>query len=68
MQNSMVTFTFCFILEAPFLENEGKQRAIIVPTTLRDLQPWYLDFEIGSTAFLFCCGECVRGTALKVFK
>ena len=68
MQNSMVTFTFCFILEAPFLENEGKQRAIIVPTTLRDLQPWYLDFEIGSTAFLFCCGKSVRGTALKVFK
>ena len=37
------------------------------------LQPYgSRDFEIGSTAFSFCCGEYVRGlflcTALKVFE
>ena len=35
MQNGSVYF-FCFILEAPFLVNEGKGRAIIVPATLRE--------------------------------
>ena len=67
--NGCVHF-FCFIPETLFLVNEVKRSSY----RLRDrtgVETLKLAAVV-NTAFLFCCGECVRGSflcpALKIFK